>query len=490
MKNKQSSKPLLDALIQYSNSNVVPFDVPGHKMGKGIHPAFKEFVGENIFKMDVNSMKELDNLSHPEGVILESEQLAADLFGVDNAFFIVNGSTAGVQNMILSSCLPGDKILLPRNIHKSAINGLVLSGANPVYLNPVLDMDLGISVGIDIEETKRVMNEHHDAKALLLLNPTYFGYTHELKELIDYAHELDMIVIVDESHGTHFYMDDRFGSPSMKLGADMATISVHKTGGSLTQSSILLHSEKRVSKHKVRSVINLMQTSSASYLLMASLDSARHYLANQPNMFETIYQLSEYATTELNKIKHINVVSSSVQVQDQVYQHDISKLLINTKELGITGFEVYDLMKQQYNIQLEVGETYAVLAIVSVGDTKESIQALIDAFTSLSKEKRDTTYQDLHHYTFHAPKAEKTPREAFFTETEYVLLEDSINRISGDQIMVYPPGIPLVVPGEIITKEVVKHYEELIEYGNQVIGSIENEGIYVKVLKEESQNEE
>jgi len=232
----QQLRPLFDALVQYSNSNVVPFDVPGHKMGIGIHKDFKDVVGEQIFKMDINSMKEMDNLSNPEGIIKEAEDLAADLFQSDNAFFLVNGSTSGVQNMILASVSEGDKIIIPRNIHKSAINALVLSGATPVYIYPEINHEIGISYVSSIKETIRVINENPDAKAILLLNPTYYGFANDLKQIIDYAHKMGLIVLVDESHGTHFYLHSEFPTPSMSIGADLATISVHKTGGSLTQS--------------------------------------------------------------------------------------------------------------------------------------------------------------------------------------------------------------------------------------------------------------
>lgn len=483
---KHQAKPLFDALVRYAESDVTPFDVPGHKMGKGIHPDFINYVGENIFKMDINSLKEMDNLSNPESVIKEAEELAADLFDSDNAFFLVNGSTSGVQNMILSAVGPNDKILVPRNIHKSAINALVISGAIPVYIYPEISSDTSISFGISVEETKRMIRENQDAKAILLLNPTYYGFTNNLKEVIDYAHQYDLTVLVDESHGTHFYLHDDFPPSSMTVGADMATISIHKTGGSLTQSSILLHRNGRIKKSKVRSVINLFQTSSASYLLMASMDIARHYLGTNPNLIQNVLQLSYYAQEEISKINGIDVIKSSTVSQKEHYAHDPSKLLLDVRGFGKSGFEIYTILKEEYNIQLEFGESFCILAIISVGDTKESIDILISALQDMSVRFEDLT-PIKNNYKFNSfPDVVQTPHQAFFSDTEYIDIKHSVNRVAADQIMIYPPGIPLLNPGERVTQDVVDEYLRLIENGNRVVGSIKNGAIKIKVIKEEN----
>ncbi len=480
----QSNRPLFDALTKYSKSNVTPFDVPGHKMGNGIHEDFINVLGKEVFQIDVNSMKELDNLSNPEGVIKDAEDLAAELFHSDNAYFIVNGSTAGVQNMILSAVQPGEKVIIPRNIHKSAINALVLSGANPVYIYPKISEEIGISYGSSLSDTKRVIDENLDAKAILLLNPTYYGFSNGLQEIIEYAHKRDISVLVDESHGTHFYFDKTLPPSSMDLGADMATISVHKTGGSLTQSSLLLHNEGRISANKVRSVINLTQTSSASYLLMASLDMARYNLATNQNLIPNVVSLSKYAQTELNKIHNIKVINNHNISNNEDFEHDPTKLLIDVSNLGKTGFEIYDLLKKDYNIQLEFGETLCVLAIISIGDTKESINTLIQAFKDISIRFENNDKIDLISLNNAKPEIKMTPRDAFFSKTEYIDIEDSIGKISGDQIMIYPPGIPLLIPGEIISEDVVREYIRLINYGNKVVGTISNGSIMIKIIKE------
>jgi arginine/lysine/ornithine decarboxylase len=486
MKNNQNHAPLYDALIAYAKrDDVVPFDVPGHKLGKGIPKRFKDDVGEMIFKMDVNSMKELDSLSNPINVIKESEALAADFFQADHAFFLVNGSTSGVQNMILSSVNDGDKIILPRNIHKSAFNGLIINGAHPIYMEPLIDEASGISMGVPLETVKQTINAHPDAKAILLLHPTYFGYTSRLKEIIDYAHSYDMAVLVDQSHGSHFSLHDAFPKSAMTFGADMATISMHKTGGSLTQSSILLHKNGIVPYSKIRTTVNLQQTSSASYLLLASLDIARHHLAHNGNrLFTEMIALAEYAKKELNALEGITIVGNDRLDGDSMHTHDITKLVIDVSAYGVTGFHVYDYFKKTYNIQLELGETHIVLAVISLGDTRDSINKLIAAFTDFTQThavKKKITIKTI---PITIPDMVYTPRIAFFKPSMLMKLEQSVGMIAADSIMVYPPGIPLVVPGEKISQDTINNYKYLDQEDNILIGAHQkHDAIYIKVIK-------
>ena len=482
---KQIKRPLFDALLDYANSDVTAFDVPGHKMGKGLHPDLQQLSTKTLLKLDINSNPGLDILSNPEGVILEAEQLAAELFEADHAFFLVNGSTGGIQNMMLAVLKPGDKILLPRNIHKSAVNGLVLTGAVPIFIQPEIEPTLGFAVGHSYKRTKHLIDKHPDAKAILLLNPTYYGFTSDIRAITQYAHKKGLMVLVDESHGTHFTFNHDFGIPAMAAGADMATLSVHKTGGSFTQSSLLLLNERSLSAKRVQSAINVMQTSSASYLLMSSLDLARHHLAMNPQLMESVYELSHYATEAINRIPGVHAMGDYVSVHGEVFRHDVSKLLIDVHKLGLSGNEVFDLLKQDYNLQLEVGETNIVLAIVSIGDRKEDIDRLISALQDLSSLYYRTNQRNYVRRRFFHPELAMTPRDAFFSPTEYVSLDQADGRIAGDQIMIYPPGIPLLIPGERISKQIMIEYQRLIKQGNKVIGSVSNGAIKIKVIKED-----
>ena len=274
----QENAPIYEALKWYKNQRIVPFDVPGHKQGRG-NTELREFLGEDCVSVDVNSMKPLDNLCHPTSVIKDAEELAAEAFDADKAFFMVNGTTSAVQAMIMSVCKDGDKIIMPRNVHRSAINSLIITGVTPVYINPGIHGRLGISLGMAMEDIKKAIKENPDAKAIFVNNPTYYGICSNLREIVKLAHENNMYVLVDEAHGTHFYFDKRLPVSAMEAGADMAAVSIHKTGGSLTQSSMLLMKCNRIKPDYVRTIINLTQTTSGSYLLLSSLDIARRNLA-------------------------------------------------------------------------------------------------------------------------------------------------------------------------------------------------------------------
>ena len=227
----QRQTPLFDALKDYLAGRTVRFDVPGHKGGRG-NPELTEFLGLNAMRADVNSMKALDNLCHPVSVIREAEELAAKAFGAAHAFFIVNGTTAGIQAMIMTACQPGDKIIMPRNVHRSAINALVLCGAIPIYVNPSMNQRLGIPLGMRYEDIEATIEKHPDAKAVFVNNPTYYGVCPDLRRITNLAHKHNMLMLVDEAHGTHFYFERTMPTAAIHAGADMAAVSIHKTGGS------------------------------------------------------------------------------------------------------------------------------------------------------------------------------------------------------------------------------------------------------------------
>ena len=301
MKLDQSRAPVYEALCQYRENRIVSFDVPGHKQGKG-NPELTEFLGKQCMSVDVNSMKPLDNLVHPISVIKEAEELMADAFGAAHAFFMVNGTSSAVQAMVMSVVKRGDKIIMPRNVHRSSINALIVCGAIPVYVNPGVNKQLGIPLGMSVDSIKKAIKENLDAKAIIVNNPTYYGVCSNLREIVKIAHEAGMKVLVDEAHGTHFYFGDYMPLSAMSVGADMSAVSMHKTGGSLTQSSALLLGEG-ISPGYVRQIINLTQTTSASYLLMSSLDISRKNLAlNGKRIFERVTFLPSHRIREINKL--------------------------------------------------------------------------------------------------------------------------------------------------------------------------------------------
>lgn len=478
--NLQSKAPLYEALEEFKQARIVPFDVPGHKRGRGNKP-LRNFLGESCLTVDVNSMKPLDNLCHPVGVIKEAEEIAADAFGAAHAFFMVGGTTSSVQAMILSVVAPGDKIILPRNVHRSTINALVLCGAVPVYINPKIDQRLGISLGMSVSDVENAIKENPEAKAVLVNNPTYYGICSNLKKIVQLAHMYNMKVLVDEAHGTHFYFGDNMPINAMAAGADFAAVSMHKSGGSLTQSSILLCG-KNVNPNYVRQIINLTQTTSGSYLLLSSLDISRRNLAlNGKEIFKKVCSVAEYAREEINQIGDYYVYSKELINGDTIFDFDVTKLSVNTLELGLAGIEVYDILRDEYDIQTELGDIGNVLAYISIGDNNKNIERLIGAFSEIRRlYKKDKKGMLTHEYI--NPLVAVSPQKAFYAETKSVALEESKNKICSEFVMCYPPGIPILAPGEYITDEIINYIKYAKEKGCFLTGTEDLQVDYINVL--------
>lgn len=455
MKLDQSRMPIYEALLEFKKNRMVPFDVPGHKHGKG-NPQLTEFLGEKCMSVDVNSMKCLDNLCHPVSVIKEAEELAADAFGAAHAYFMVGGTTSAVQAMIMSTCKEGDKIIMPRNVHRSAINALVITGAVPVYVNPDTDKRLGIALGMSMEDVKQAIIENPDAKAVMVNNPTYYGICSNLKGITELAHSYGMKVLVDEAHGTHFYFDKNLPMSAMEAGADMASVSMHKSGGSLTQSSFLLMGPS-INADYVRLIINLTQTTSGSYLLMSSLDISRRNLAlNGEEIFEKVRSLAKYARSEINAIGDYYAYCRELINGDSVYDFDVTKLSVNTLEVGLAGIEVYDLLRDEYDIQIEFGDIGNILAYISVGDRDREIERLVSALAEIRRRfKKERTGMLEQEYI--NPQVVVSPKQAFYGKKLSVPLEESIGKVCSEFVMCYPPGIPILAPGEMITKDVLEY---------------------------------
>lgn len=451
----QGKAPIYEALEKYKSMRVVPFDVPGHKQGRG-NPELTNFLGQKCLSVDVNSMKPLDNLVHPVSVIKEAEELAADAFGAQHAFFMVNGTTAAVQAMIMSVCKQGDKIIMPRNVHRSAINALIISGAIPVYVNPGVNKLLGIPLGMSVVEVQKAINENPDAKAIFLNNPTYYGICSDLRTITELAHRHNMYVLVDEAHGTHFYFGDNMPVSGMAAGADMSAVSMHKTGGSLTQSSFLLKSA-RLSTGHVRQTINLTQTTSGSYLLLSSLDISRRNLAlDGKSIFKKVSSLAHYAREEINKIGGYYAFSTELINGDSVFDFDQTKLSVYTREIGLAGIEVYDILRDDYGIQIELGDIGNILAIISVGDRELALERLVSSLSEIKRlYMKDKAGMLDHEYI--NPDVVMTPQQAFYSNQHSVPIPDSTGYICGEFVMSYPPGIPILAPGERITEEIIDY---------------------------------
>ncbi|TYR79896.1 aminotransferase class I/II-fold pyridoxal phosphate-dependent enzyme [Priestia megaterium] len=483
----QFSTPLFTGLLEHAKKNPTQFHIPGHKKGNGMDPEFKSFIGENALSIDLINIGPLDDLHQPKGIIKEAQDLAAEAFGADHTFFSVQGTSGAIMAMVMTTCGPGDKIIVPRNVHKSVMSAVVFSGATPIFIHPEIDEKLGISHGITPDSVKKALTQHPDAKAVLVINPTYFGISGDLQKIVEVAHSYNVPVLVDEAHGVHIHFHDDLPLSAMQAGADMAATSVHKLGGSMTQSSILNIREGLISPQRVQAILSMLTTTSTSYLLLASLDVARKRLATEGTaLAEQAISLAEYARKEINTIGHIRCIGREILGTKATYDLDPTKLIISVSDLGVTGYDVEKWLRETYNIEVEMSDLYNILCIVTPGDTLEDITKLIGALQDLSAKVdclSDTTANpsillpDI-------PVLAVTPRDAFYAETEVVPFSESAGRVIAEFVMVYPPGIPIFIPGEIITQENLTYIQTNLEAGLPVQGPEDFELKTLRVIKE------
>lgn len=473
----QSRAPVMEALRRFKAMRVVPFDVPGHKRGNG-NPELRDFLGRDCLSVDVNSMKPLDNLCHPTGVIAEAEELAAQAFGAAHAFFMVGGTTSGVQSMVLTACKPGDELILPRNVHRSVINAMILCGAVPVYVNPQIDERLGISLGMRLEDVRQAVAAHPRAKAIFVNNPTYYGVCSNIRAIAEIAHAAGMLLLADEAHGTHFSFGRNLPAAAMAAGADMSAVSMHKSGGSLTQSSLLL-AGPRIHEGYLRQIINLTQTTSGSYLLISSLDISRRNLALRGReIFDRVQELTAYAREEINRIGDYYAYGRELINGDTVFDFDQTKLSVHTLGTGLAGIEVYDILRDEYDIQVEFGDLANILAYVSVGDRERDIEQLVGALADIrARYRREKT--GLMRQEYITPQVTATPQEAFYAPKVSLPLAQAEGRVCSEFVMCYPPGIPILAPGERITKDILDYIRYAGEKGCSLTGP---EDIHVRRL--------
>jgi arginine decarboxylase len=484
----QNQTPLFTALREHASKQPVQFHIPGHKKGNGMDDEFSEFIGDNALSIDLINIAPLDDLHSPHGIIRDAQMLAAEAFGADYTFFSVQGTSGAIQAMIMSVCNPGDKIIVPRNVHKSVMTGIILAGARPVFISPQMDERLGIAHGISTSSVQKALDRHKDAKAVLVINPTYFGVCTNLTEIVELAHSRNVPVLVDEAHGVHIHFHEKLPVSAMQAGADMAATSVHKLGGSLTQSSVLNVQGPRVDPKHVQAILSMLTTTSTSYLLLASLDVTRKNLALYGHeRAEHAIKLANDARATINSIPGLYCFGDEILGSEAVYSHDPTKLCVHVSELGVNGFEVENWLRENHNIEVEMSDMYNFLCLITAGDTEETVGVLINALQELAAlhtDREGVKMVEVHNPRI--PQLMLSPREAFYSHTEVIPIEESIDRIIAEFVMVYPPGIPILLPGEVITQENIDYINERLAVGLPVQGPEDKTIKTIKVIVEES----
>ena len=462
---------LYDKLIEYNKSDYYGFHMPGHKRNE------KMFGTRLPYGIDITEIDGFDDLHHAETLIKDQEERAARLYKAEETHFLVNGSTIGILSAILGVTNRGDKILVARNCHKSVYNAMELNGLRPIYIYPEYEKDLQINGEVSGEKIEILLNENPDVKAVMIVSPTYDGVLSDVEKIAQIVHKRGIPLIVDEAHGAHFGFHPYFPENSNVKGADIVIHSVHKTLPSLTQTALIHINGEIVDREKVRKYLHMLQSSSPSYILMASIDRCMELLESEGDtLFELYAQRIDVLRTELQGLKHLEIL--------QTEQFDRSKFLISVKKTGITSKKLADILLHTYHLQMEMtGGTY-VLAMTALGDTKEGFERLKRALFEIDQSLSDEKQED--YLPVELPKLplvytnEEIERKKCGNE-ELILWKASIGRISTEYAYVYPPGIPLIVPGEQITQEAIQVLALYAELGFSVEGiKVEN---YIGVLK-------
>ncbi|MCE9596650.1 MAG: aminotransferase class I/II-fold pyridoxal phosphate-dependent enzyme [Spirochaetia bacterium] len=478
----QSRTPILDALLAHLESNVVPFHVPGHKHGQG-NAELRSLLGGLPLRMDLNGMPDLDDICNPISCILESQQLAASAFGAQSAHYLLNGNTQGIHTMMLAAVGPGEQILLPRNCHKSAITGLILSGGIPAYIPVEVDRRLGIATGPTIESVQNALQRYPTSAAVFFINPSYYGTVQDIGSLTAIAHARNVTVLVDEAHGSHIGFHPDLPVSAMSAGADLSAASLHKTGGSLTQSAILLAGTNRIKSEIVKESIDLVRTTSGSYLLMASLELARKNLAMRGRQdLEHTLMLARTARDSINAIDGLYAPGLELCSRSgPVFNFDETKLVIHVTGIGYTGFQIERILRDRFKIQLELADMNNVLAVITIGDTESSIARLVNAMKLLALEAGNS-HSLAPVQPPDMPEVVATPRTAFYSPKKFVSFRESAGHIAGEMIISYPPGIPVVCPGERITNDIIEYVTCLKAERSLLQGTADPEINQIRVL--------
>lgn len=464
---EQFETPLYRALCRYTRGDYAHLHVPAHRQGRALPFLFKQ---QDFARLDLTELPGLDNLSGPEGAIARAQELAAALYGAKETFFLVNGTTAGLQALLLALCRPGEKVVVTRDCHRSVLAGLVLSGAAPVFLEPAFLDKFGIPAGVAPEQLAGVLEEHPEVRGVCVVYPNYYGVAAGMAALVAHAHRADKPFVVDEAHGAHFARHPGFPPEALACGADAAVMSMHKTGGSLTQSSFLHLNSDRLPRERVAAALSLLQTSSPSYLLLVSLDLARQQLATRGFvLLARCLELARYVRAELSAIPGLQVLSE--EHLGKGYRLDPARVTVNVRGLGLSGYQVAALLSEKYRVNCELADYFNIVAVIGLGTTFTDCRRFVHALQEISREEVRPGGHRVEIPALPAPPPRKiTPREAWFSPVRKVPLEVSRGFLCAEWAAACPPGVPVIYPGEEITPEVIEYLQFLKRNQVPVVG--------------------
>jgi arginine decarboxylase len=492
----QHRTPYFQALLDYVDSGVLPFHTPGHIQGRGMDLAFREYVGDNICAIDLTPMPGIDDLLQPTESIKEAQELAAHAWGADHSFFLINGSTSGNQCMMMTAVNPGDKIAVPRNSHKSMLGGLIMSGAEPVYMQPEVDEELRMDHCVTPQTVDQTLREHPDLVAVYLVSPTYYGVAADLESIERIVHDAGKLLLIDEAWGPHFHFHPALPLSATRAGADLSINSTHKMLSAFSQCAMLHQKGKRVSLDRLTGVLKMFLSTSPNLPMVASLDVARKQMATEGEALLTrTIELAQETRARLNEIPGIYCFGEELRGRKGVFALDPTKMTVTVTGLGYTGYEASEVLRRRHNIQVELADLFNVVALFTIGTTREAADRLVSAFRDMARDDRELDMfapsgileQRLRRGNFRLPPVppmRMRPREAFLAPAEFVKFRESAGRICAETLTPYPPGIPVIAPGEEITPEIVDYVRLELKAGVRVQGPYDDALRVIRVVKE------
>ena len=492
----QHRTPYFQALLDYVYAGVLPFHTPGHIQGHGMDLAFREFVGDNICAIDLTPMPGIDDLLQPTESIKEAQLLAAEAWGADNSFFLINGSTSGNQCMMMTAVNPGDKIAVPRNSHKSMLGGLVMSGAEPIYMLPEVDLELRMDHCVTPETVARTLQQNPDVAAVYLVSPTYYGVAADLAAIERIVHAAGKPLLVDEAWGPHFHFHPALPLSATAAGADICINSTHKMLSAFSQCAMLHQKGERVRLDRLKAVLKMFLSTSPNLPMVASLDVARKQMATEGEALLTrTIELASDVRRRLNAIEGIYCFGDEMRGRPGIFDVDPTKITVTVRGLGYTGYEASEILRRRYNIQVELADLFNVVALITIGTRPEAAERFVDAFQEMAHVDRKFDMfapsgileQRLNRGNFAIPPVppmRMRPRDAFLADTEFVKFRESAGRICAETLTPYPPGIPVIAPGEEITPESIDYLRLELKAGVRIQGPYDDELRIIRVVKE------
>jgi arginine/lysine/ornithine decarboxylase len=454
--NSQLKTPLFDTLLAHAKRDVTSFHCPGHKNGRSIDKELKDYTGEEVYKFDVTVFDEVDSLHDPVGPIKKAQELMAQAYGVKQSLFLVNGTSVGNMAMFLAACDPGDSIIVSRSSHKSIMAGIIMSGVWPIWVQPKIDQNLDLIFSTTYDQVKDALDKYPESKAVFITSPTYNGVVTELSKIVDLCHRRGKIVLVDEAHGAHLYFNKQLPESAVEAGADLCVQSTHKILSAMSQGSVLHFNSKLIDFNRVKKIVSMLQTTSPNYLTLASLDLARRqaFLHGEKN-FTKVIKAAEWGRLYINNNINSMKCFTRQEMKQLSFDLDVTKLTINVTKTGFSGYEIESILAKEYNVQLDYADLFNLVAIMGEGSNRADVEIFVKALESISKKYHGKQKNWILKIPSLATEMVMRPREVFLSNnTKKVSLSKAVGHVAAQTLTPYPPGVPVVLPGERITKEI------------------------------------